>query len=84
MVTRDTLLNLNFYKKAAFTGSSQSFCYKIEKKEEQFLASVWNGPYCSDATPEEEKEYKEFEFGEEGLNQIVDWLNSYIREHEES
>lgn len=83
MITREILLNLNFYKKAAFTGSSGIFCYKIEKKDDHLFASVWKGPYCSTATPEEEKEYQEFEFSEDGMNQIVDWLNSYVREHEE-
>lgn len=83
MVTRETLLNLNFYKKAAFTGSSGNFCYKIERKEEKLLASVWKGPYCSEAVPDEKKEYRSFEFSGDGLSQIAEWLNVYVKEHKE-
>ena len=41
------------------------------------LAAVfWRGPYCSDATPDEEKTTAYFTFDREGLAQAQDWLNS--------
>lgn len=81
MIVREDLLNLNFYKKAAFTGSCGIFCYKIEKRDDGLTASIWKGPYCSDATPMEAKEFKDFEFSEDGMKQIADWLNAYVKEN---
>ena len=41
------------------------------------LAAVcWHGPYCSDATPDEEKTTAYFPFTKEGLTRAQEWLNA--------
>lgn len=41
------------------------------------LAAVcWHGPYCSDATPDEEKTTAYFPFTKEGLARAQEWLNA--------
>lgn len=82
MISYDDVLNLNFYKKEKFTGSYQGMRYRIEKTTgegdnaaDMFLATVWPGPYCFDATPDEQKTSKTFPFTLEGKEQAVDWLN---------
>lgn len=37
--------------------------------------TAWPEPYCFDATPDEQKIWKEFPFTEEGIVSGVEWLN---------
>lgn len=91
MIQRSDILSIPFLKKSPFTGSFQGLRYrlaKIEKEEEGasmalLQAAVWGEPYGFTATPEEEKEYREFAFSEEGICEIVDWLNEKWRERTE-
>lgn len=83
MIDRTRLLSLGYYKKAAsFTGSDKNKCYKIERFREEdsetdmFKATIWPGPYSSDSTPDEMKQSKLADFTEEGLLELVDWMNS--------
>ena len=82
MIDRKRLLSLGYYKKApSFTGSDQNKCYKIEKlseegAEDQFQATLWPGPYSSENTPDDQKQTHTAPFTEEGLQEIVSWLNS--------
>lgn len=77
-VTRQMIFPLAFYKKSKFNGSKGKMNYRIEKvpKEEgdEFLLTIWKGPFCYDAT-KEEKETFSYPFSEDGLDQIVDHLN---------
>ena len=41
-----------------------------------FKASIWKGPFSSDKTPDEEKQVRLAPFTEEGLVELVDWMNS--------
>lgn len=82
MIERKQLLSLGYYKKApSFTGSDNNKCYKIEKYQEEdseellFKATLWAGPYSSENTPDEMKQSKTAPFTEEGLQELVDWLN---------
>ena len=84
MIERSRLLSLGYYKKApSFTGSDGKKCYKIEKFQEEdseevlFKASLWEGPFSSDNTPEEKMAIKKAPFTEEGLLELVDWMNGY-------
>lgn len=83
MIDRSRLLSLGYYKKAAsFTGSDKNKCYKIERFREEdsevdlFKATIWPGPFSSENTPDEQKQSKLAEFTEEGLMELVDWMNS--------
>ncbi len=83
MIDRGRLLSLGYYKKApSFTGSDKNKCYKIERfreedsEEDQFKATIWPGPFSSENTPEESKQSRLAAFTEEGLQELVDWMNS--------
>ena len=45
------------------------------ENETVFKATVFPGPYCFDVVPETEKISEEFEFSEDGLCKVCDWLN---------
>jgi len=82
MIERKRLLSLGYYKKApSFTGSDKNKCYKIEKihpeeaDEDLFQATIWPGPYSSENTPDEVKQKNTAPFTEEGLQELVDWMN---------
>ena len=81
MVKRNQLFPLNFYKKEKFNGSMKKMNYRLQKTDDKFIATVWEGPYCYDATNKENMETAEFEFSEEGINQATDWLNSKEKEY---
>ena len=85
MVEYDKILSLEFYNyKGIFSGSLDGMRYRIEKKKDEvegeepkvyFLVHAWKEPYNFDVTPREEMDKKEFEFTNEGKQQLVDWLN---------
>lgn len=80
MISREMLFPLAFYKKSVFSGSRGDMNYRIEKKEneekeEEFLLTIWKGPFCYAATREEKKTFR-YAFSEEGMGQIVEQLNS--------
>ena len=83
MVERKSLLSLGFYEKSPFTGSDHSLRYRIEKKEssdgetpqKKLLTTAWYGPFAYDHTPDEEKITFEAEFSDQGMEDIVRWLN---------
>lgn len=83
MIERKRLLSIGYYKKApSFTGSDKNKCYKIEKfveegvEEPVFKATIWPGPYSSENTDDELKQSKTAPFNEDGLQELVDWMNS--------
>ncbi len=83
MIERNRLLSLGYYKKApSFTGSDGNKCYKIEKYTEegsdtpQFKATIWHGPFSSENTPDDAKQTKLADFTEDGLESLVEWMNS--------
>lgn len=77
-ITRKMLFPLAFYKKTKFYGSKGKLNYRIEKAEEGEQAylklSVWKGPKCYDAA-REEKKTESYPFSEEGMEQIITYLN---------
>ncbi len=82
MIERKDLLALNFYKKLPFTGSMKNMRYRIEKVTEDEIdmlkAWVYPKPFCFDATPDEKKSFKLFEFSEDGLLNVTGWLNEQL------
>lgn len=79
MVDLKGIMGIPFLKKSRFTGSDGTLRYVLEKRSgedgDRLAAVCWHGPYCSDATPEEEKTTEEFPFTQEGLAQAQEWLN---------
>lgn len=86
MITYDEVLNLNYYKKARFSGwiGGMRFLLRQETPEGEdpvFHAWVWPGPYIFDLTPAEKKLTARFPFSEDGKKQAVDWINQQYEEH---
>ncbi len=85
MIVRHDLLALNFYKKAAFTGSSDGMRYRVEKIElpvedsedtiVKLQASIWPEPFSYANTDPDKIIRHEADFSEEGLVELVDWMN---------
>lgn len=87
MIGRQELLAFEFYKLRPFKGSDNGIRYMIQKETLQdeksedgegktvLTAYIWPEPFCFEATPEEKKGSKQFEFSEEGLCEAIEWLN---------
>lgn len=80
MNSRKSLYDVkSFYnKKAVLKASFEGMRYQVEQTEdgeEKFLkATVWPEPFCFEKTPEEKKEARKFEYSEEGLDAVYEWL----------
>lgn len=88
MLTYDDALNLNYYKKASFTGwmNGMRFLIRREAPDEGdavFHAWVWPGPYIFDLTPEERKMDFTAPFSPDGKRETVDWINEQYESHPE-
>ncbi len=81
MVERNRLLSLSYYEKTSFTGSDHDLRYRIEKKEsddqKELIVTAWKGKFAFDHTPDDKKNTHTAPFSEEGLSDIVDWLNRF-------
>lgn len=84
MLTFDDALNLNYYKKAPFTGwmNGMRFLIKREAPEEGeaiLHAWVWQAPLIFELVDDGEKTDFTAPFSNEGKQAVVDWIN---REYE--
>ena len=79
MVKREQLLALTFYESRPFTGSSGPLRYRIEKVSDddgkRLKVYAWKGEFAYDKTPEDDMTVNEFEFSDDGLGKITEWLN---------
>ncbi len=80
------IFSFNYYTyKEPFTGSFNGMRYKISREEKDegdvcFKVITWPEPYCEEKTADELKKYAEFEFTEDGKEEIVDYLNDVWRQ----
>lgn len=85
MIDLTGCIALPLLQKSAFTGSYRGMRYRLKKEmlaaaeeEEQkawIRAVIWPEPYAFSTTPEEQKEWTDFEFSDRGLSEAVEWLN---------
>ena len=80
MIKRSDLLALSFYEKSPFTGSDKGMRYRVEKVTDEaneafFQATVWREPFAFDHTPDEEKTVHREAFSEDGLLELITWMN---------
>lgn len=80
MLKKETFVPIQFFKKEAYTGSMNGMRYRVNKTEEGLEAVVYPEPYCYEATPDEQKTRTVFDFSDEGLEQIVNWINQQYEE----
>lgn len=82
MIDLKGMISINLLKKEVFTGSDGKLRYRLHKQKEAeedvLTATYWIGPYCFDATSEEDKISKNFEFTKEGIGSAADWLNTIV------
>lgn len=91
MIERKRILSLGYYDRAAsFTGSDKNKNFKVEKimieqledgnteptKIKMLQATVWPGPFCFDKTDDDKKISQTAAFSEDGLIDLVNWMNS--------
>ena len=86
MIRREDLLALDFYKREKFTGSHKGMRYRVElqgeKPDFKLKATVWAEPYAYDYTDDDKKTAEEFEYSQDGMNQVTDWLNEQYNQHD--
>ena len=75
-------LSVNFLKKEAYPGSHAKTRYYLCSPGDTLKACVYPEPWCFEATPDEEKTWKEFPFSPEGLNDAVEWINAAAESRE--
>lgn len=79
MLERKNFMPVSYLKKEIFTGSYRGMRFREEKSEKEevtkLLVTYWPQPYCFDATPDDQKISKEFDFSEEGICKSIEWLN---------
>ncbi len=84
-IQRSDIFNIRFYEKSWFHGSFQGMHYRIERitvdDAKKLRVTTWPGPYNFDHTDDSRKESALFEFSNEGLDAVTDYLNRYHREH---
>lgn len=81
-IERSDLLPLSFLDMSPYTGSKRGIRFRIEKQtsedgEKSLLCSCWRGPFAYGHTDSSEMTRRSFAFSEEGLSEIVSWLNTY-------
>lgn len=80
MLTVDEVLNLNYYKKADYTGwiNGMRFLIRREAPEDGdavFHAFVWPGPLIFPLADPDTMADMTAPFSEEGRQAVVDWIN---------
>lgn len=82
MITQDDILPFGRYKYAQpVTGSCNGMRYKIvhpkpsEGEENLIYVDVWPGPWCYEATDEENITKNSFEYSREGYDRMLAYLN---------
>lgn len=84
-IIKKDILPLSFINKSPFTGSKGKIRYKLWMFEEdggkKIKAVWWPGPFCFDKTPDEEKTEAVFPFSEDGILEIISWLNAAKKEN---
>lgn len=82
MIDVKDVLSLEFYKKSPFHGSYNGIRYRIEKdgddEKVKLKCTIWPEPYSFEATDDSLKEYYQAEFSNEGLEDIVSYINNKV------
>lgn len=81
MIDLDGMISIPYLKKAVFTGSHKGMNFMIKKSSseegDKIWSTVWPGPFNFAVTEDEKKTSREFAFSQEGLKEVIVWLNEY-------
>lgn len=69
---------IEYFKKNTWCGSHKNKRCRISVAEDKFVVTVWNGPFCFEATAEDNKTNYEFEFSKNGLQEVNVFLNNEL------
>lgn len=69
-------LSVKALKKEPFSGSQGGMRYYIAASGDSLAAYVYPEPWCFEATPEDQKTWKEFPFTQDGISDAVAWIDS--------
>ena len=88
MITYDEVLNLNFYKRSAYTGWINPLRFRIEMKKTEdgesiFHAWIWPAPYIFDLTDDNKKIKYTAPFTQDGKKEVVDWINAQYEQYKD-
>ncbi|MGN0268828.1 MAG: hypothetical protein ACI4D7_14280 [Lachnospiraceae bacterium] len=79
---RKDLFTLNYYKKQPYTASSNGTRIRLKKESDEagdYLELItWPEPFCFEKTPDEQKNAYRFEYSEEGICAVIEWLNENL------
>lgn len=68
-------LSINFLKKENYTGSHAGIRYYLSSSDDKIKACIYPEPWCFEATPDEDKIWREFPFSLEGLSDAIEWIS---------
>lgn len=81
MNTRQSFYDVkSFYnKKAKLKASFKGMRYQVEQSvddenNQKLRACVWPEPFCYEKTPDKFKTTKDFEYSEQGLDLVYEWI----------
>lgn len=67
------IAKFNYFKSGnVFTGSKETFNFRIAGEEEKLAVAVWYGMFCYQKSKIVSR--NEFEFSADGLNAAIEWL----------
>lgn len=72
-------LSVKALKKEPFSGSHRGMRYYLTASGDSLAAYIYPEPWCFEATPEDQKEKREFPLSGEGLNEAVSWIEDRFR-----
>lgn len=79
---RKDLFTLNYYKKQPYTASSNGTRIRLKKESDEsgdYLELItWPEPFCFEKTPDEQKTAYRFDYSEEGICAVIEWLNENL------
>ncbi len=89
-ILRTDIYNIRFYEKSPFYGSWHGMHYRIMgvesaegagEAEQKLCVTIWPGPYNFETTDDALKVSEYFDFSNEGLDAVAEYLNAYYGEH---
>lgn len=84
---RKDLFTLNYYKKKPYTASCNGTRIRLfladEGENKVLKLATWPEPFAYDKTADDLKSFRSFPYSEEGILEIISWLNENLACKEE-
>ncbi len=87
MIQREDILSMEYLKKTEYTGCHQGMRYRLEgvsaEEGKELLCTIWPEPFNFFKTPDSEKEREKFSFDEDGVLDVIRWMNNRLFEEKD-